>query len=40
MHLLLKRWGAMLIWMKNLLLMFIGVGLIIPVMPTFIRQLG
>lgn len=40
MQLLFKKRGAMLILMFNLLLIFIGIGLIIPIMPTFIEQLG
>jgi MFS transporter, DHA1 family, multidrug resistance protein len=40
MQLLFKKRGAMLILMFNLLLIFIGIGLIIPIMSTFIEQLG
>ncbi|ASS99540.1 MULTISPECIES: MFS transporter [Geobacillus] len=40
MQLLFKKRGALFILMCNLLLVFIGVGLMIPVMPAFIEQLG
>ncbi|MED0655119.1 hypothetical protein [Geobacillus sp. WSUCF-018B] len=38
MQLLFKKRGALFILMCNLLLVFIGVGLMIPVMPAFIEQ--
>ncbi|MFB5673432.1 MFS transporter [Paenibacillus terreus] len=40
MTLLLKNRGALLILMLNLLLVFTGIGLIIPIMPKFMENLG
>ncbi|MCM3748709.1 MFS transporter [Paenibacillus pasadenensis] len=40
MALLLKNRGALLILMFNLLLVFTGIGLIIPIMPRFMETLG
>ncbi|MFD1957747.1 MFS transporter [Paenibacillus thailandensis] len=40
MALLLKRRGALLILMFNLLFVFTGIGLIIPIMPKFIASMG
>ncbi|CAM3188641.1 MFS transporter [Paenibacillus lupini] len=40
MTLLLKNRGAMLILMFNLLLVFTGIGLVIPIMPKFMETLG
>lgn len=40
MALLLKNRGAMLILMFNLLLVFTGIGLVIPIMPKFMENLG
>ncbi|MCP3774526.1 MFS transporter [Paenibacillus sp. MZ04-78.2] len=40
MKLLLKNRGALLILMFNLLLVFSGIGLIIPIMPKFMESLG
>ncbi|WP_080837966.1 MFS transporter [Cohnella massiliensis] len=40
MALLLKNRGALLILMLNLFLVFTGIGLIIPIMPKFMNELG
>ncbi|MFM9278718.1 MFS transporter [Paenibacillus jiagnxiensis] len=40
MTLLLKNRGALLILMLNLLLVFTGIGLIIPIMPKFMENMG
>ncbi|MBN2984603.1 MFS transporter [Cohnella algarum] len=40
MTLLLKNRGALLILMLNLFLVFTGIGLIIPIMPKFMNELG
>ncbi|GLX66147.1 MFS transporter [Paenibacillus glycanilyticus] len=40
MNLLLKNRGALLILMFNLLLVFTGIGLVIPIMPKFMDTLG
>ncbi|WP_336785056.1 MFS transporter [Paenibacillus sp. MMO-177] len=40
MTLLLKNRGALLILMFNLLLVFTGIGLVIPIMPKFMETLG
>lgn len=40
MSILLKNRGSMLILMLNLFLVFTGIGLIIPIMPTFMNDLG
>ncbi|WP_141505050.1 MFS transporter [Paenibacillus luteus] len=39
MALLLRNRGAVLLLMFNILLVFIGIGLVIPVMPTYMREL-
>lgn len=39
MSLLLKNKGALLLLMINLFLIFTGIGLVIPIMPTFIDEL-
>ncbi|MDI4647944.1 MFS transporter [Cohnella hashimotonis] len=40
MAILLKQQGALLILMLNLFLVFTGIGLIIPIMPSFMNELG
>ncbi|WP_019640702.1 MFS transporter [Paenibacillus fonticola] len=40
MGLLLKNRGAVLILMFNIFLVFMGIGLIIPIMPKFMNSLG
>lgn len=40
MSLLTKNQGALLILMFNLLLVFSGIGLVIPIMPKFMESLG
>jgi Arabinose efflux permease len=40
MAILLKKQGAVLILMLNLLLVFTGVGLAIPIMPRYMEELG
>ncbi|MEF2965605.1 MFS transporter [Paenibacillus sp. M1] len=40
MTVLLKNRGALLILMFNLFLVFTGIGLIIPIMPKFMNELG
>ncbi|MFB6366301.1 MFS transporter [Paenibacillus elgii] len=40
MKLLLKNRGALMILMFNLLLVFSGIGLVIPIMPKFMESLG
>ncbi|WP_040741351.1 MFS transporter [Paenibacillus ginsengihumi] len=39
MSLLLRNRGAILLLMGNILLVFTGIGLVIPVMPTYLREL-
>jgi DHA1 family multidrug resistance protein-like MFS transporter len=40
MKILLKNRGAFLVLMFNLFLVFTGIGLIVPIMPTYMNQLG
>lgn len=40
MALILKKRGAVLLLMLNLFLVFSGIGLVIPIMPKFIEELG
>lgn len=40
MAILVKQQGALLILMLNLFLVFTGIGLIIPIMPSFMNELG
>lgn len=40
MALLTKHRGALLVLMLNLLLVFSGIGLVIPIMPKFMESLG
>lgn len=40
MALLLKNRGALLLLMFNLFLVFTGIGLVIPIMPKFMEELG
>ncbi|MFD0712891.1 MFS transporter [Paenibacillus sp. GCM10027626] len=40
MSLLLKNRGAMLLLMLNLFLVFTGIGLVIPILPKFMEELG
>ncbi|PWV95901.1 DHA1 family multidrug resistance protein-like MFS transporter [Paenibacillus cellulosilyticus] len=40
MAILLKKQGAILILMLNLFLVFTGVGLVIPIIPMFMEELG
>ncbi|UUZ81222.1 hypothetical protein LJK88_42100 [Paenibacillus sp. P26] len=40
MAILTKHRGALLILMLNLLLIFSGIGLVIPIMPKFMESLG
>ncbi|WP_400164581.1 MFS transporter [Brevibacillus sp. TJ4] len=40
MSLLFKNRGSVLILMLNIFLVFTGIGLIIPIMPTFMTELG
>ncbi|CAI6086099.1 MFS transporter [Cohnella sp. JJ-181] len=40
MAILVKQRGALLILMLNLFLVFTGIGLIIPIMPSFMNELG
>lgn len=40
MGLMLKNRGAVLILMLNIFLVFMGIGLIIPIMPKFMNSLG
>ncbi|GFN32215.1 MFS transporter [Paenibacillus xylaniclasticus] len=40
MALLLKNRGALLILMLNLFLVFTGIGLVLPIMPRFMEELG
>lgn len=39
MSLLLRNRGAILLLMGNILLVFTGIGLVIPVMPAYMREL-
>lgn len=40
MAILVKQQGALLIVMLNLFLVFTGIGLVIPIMPSFMNELG
>lgn len=40
MSLLLKNRGAMLLLMLNIFLAFTGIGLVVPIMPTYMNELG
>ncbi|WP_238652426.1 MFS transporter [Paenibacillus piscarius] len=40
MALLLKNRGAMLLLMLNIFLAFTGIGLVVPIMPTYMNELG
>ncbi|WP_217593583.1 MFS transporter [Cohnella sp. GbtcB17] len=40
MAILVKQQGALLILMLNLFLVFTGIGLVIPIMPSFMNELG
>lgn len=40
MSLLLRNRGAMLLVMLNIFLAFTGIGLVVPIMPTFMNELG
>ncbi|MEK3875616.1 MULTISPECIES: MFS transporter [unclassified Paenibacillus] len=40
MSLLLKNRGAMLLLMMNIFLAFTGIGLVVPIMPTYMNELG
>ncbi|WP_151733051.1 MFS transporter ['Paenibacillus yunnanensis' Narsing Rao et al. 2020] len=40
MSLLLRNRGAMLLLMVNIFLAFTGIGLVVPIMPTYMNELG
>ncbi|WP_405107907.1 MFS transporter [Paenibacillus sp. FSL K6-1217] len=40
MSLLLRNRGAMLLLMMNIFLAFTGIGLVVPIMPTYMNELG
>ncbi|WP_339222720.1 MFS transporter [Paenibacillus sp. FSL H8-0332] len=40
MSLLLRNRGAMLLLMLNIFLAFTGIGLVVPIMPTYMNELG
>ncbi|MDG0792307.1 MFS transporter [Cohnella ginsengisoli] len=40
MAILVKQQGALLLLMLNLFLVFTGIGLVIPIMPSFMNELG
>lgn len=40
MSLLLRNRGAMLLVMLNIFLAFTGIGLVVPIMPTYMNELG
>ncbi|MEC0172219.1 MFS transporter [Paenibacillus graminis] len=40
MKLLLRNRGAMLLLMLNIFLAFTGIGLVVPIMPTYMNELG
>lgn len=40
MSLFMKNRGALLLLMLNIFLVFTGIGLVIPIMPTYMRELG
>lgn len=40
MSLLLKNRGAMLLLMLNIFLAFTGIGLVVPIMPTYMNEPG
>lgn len=39
MSLLLRNRGAMLLLMLNIFLAFTGIGLVVPIMPTYMNEL-